>query len=287
MIKAIFKKNLSINIINILILLAIFFALLIFLKELLTHFYKSDYRRNLTPSNQKQQVTLNINDYETILKNNPFGIQELTLRLITSTENREIPTADIKLVGTVAGDDRYAYAIFQSRENFQETFKLGEKVFDYGILKKVEKNKAILKNDSKLIEIPLQEIIKIDNVSNLPHTTQSTTIAKSLTGGTFLVDKKKIIQAIDNPNELLTDARLHPNFIDGRQEGFILREVRNNGIYHNLGLQNGDILLKINDYSITNPESALQAFYSLRGLETIRVDIIRDGTRRTLTYIVK
>ncbi len=95
------------------------------------------------------------------------------------------------------------------------------------------------------------------------------------------------MQAIDNPSEVLIDACLQPNFIDGRQEGFILKKVKNNGIYSNLGLQDGDVLLKINDYSITNPESALQPFHAIRGLETIKVDIIRDGTRKTLTYINK
>ncbi len=230
---------------------------------------------------------MNFNDYEIIIKNNPFGIHELGLKLLGSGENRQAPISDIKLVGTISGHNKYAFAIFQDKNNRQETIRVGGKVFDYGILKKVEKDKAIIQNDSQILEIPLQDILKIQELSNVRGDSQSSGIVRSLSSGTYVVDKKRILNAIDNPNELMTDARLQPNFVDGRQEGFILREVKNNGIYHNLGLQNGDILLRINEYSIGNPETALQAFYAMRGLETVQLDIIRNGNRTTLTYLIK
>lgn len=287
MIKTIFNKNYLLNTINILISLFICYALLILIKDFLIHFHKTDNTKSVTSPIITQEPPLTISDYERILKNNPFDIQASNFDLLTFSENKETTISDIKLVGTILGNKSHTYAILQDKNNSQEIFKIGEKVYDYGILKKVESDKVVIEKNSRLVEIPLQEIIKIEDFQNITKTHQTTSIAKSLSDGTFLVDKRRILQAIDNPSELLTDARLQPNFIDGRQEGFILREVRNNGIYSNLGLQDGDVLLKINDYSITNPESALQAFYAIRGLETIKVDIIRDRTRKTLTYIIK
>ncbi len=285
-------KNISfLTALNIFISLLLVVSLFFFLREFLFYFYntsKKDSQATLS-SIKQPQVLKNFNDYEIIIKNNPFGIQEPGLKLLSSSENRQAPITDIKLVGTISGHYKHSYAIFSDKNNIQETIRVGQKVFDYGILKKVEKDKAIIQDGSKTLEIPLQDILKIQEISN-PHARgdiQSTSFAKSLSAGTYMLDKKKILHTIDNPNELMTDARLQPNFIDGRQEGFILREVKNNGIYQNLGLQNGDVLLRINEYSITNPETALQAFYAMKGLDRIQLDIVRNGNKMTMTYLIK
>ena len=90
-----------------------------------------------------------------------------------------------------------------------------------------------------------------------------------------------------NPAQMMTDARLRPNNVSGRDEGFILSEVKPGGIYQSLGLQDGDVLLRINDYDISNPERALQAFTALRGLDRVQIDLIRSGARMTMTYQIQ
>ena len=85
----------------------------------------------------------------------------------------------------------------------------------------------------------------------------------------------------------MTDARFIPNVVDGRQQGFILRELKPGGIYQSLGLQNEDILLRINEYDISTPDTALQAFIALRGLDRADLDIVRNGSKMTMTYQIR
>jgi general secretion pathway protein C len=94
-------------------------------------------------------------------------------------------------------------------------------------------------------------------------------------------------QASDNPTQIMTDARLRPHKRNGREEGFLLSEVKTGGIYHSLGLRNGDVLLRINEYDISNPEIALQAFTALRGMDRIQIDLLRAGSKMTMTYQIK
>ncbi|MFN3396727.1 MAG: hypothetical protein ACK4Z9_08060, partial [Thermodesulfovibrionales bacterium] len=115
----------------------------------------------------------------------------------------------------------------------------------------------------------------------------ATSLVRSSGNNTFIVNQEGILHALENPSQLMTDARLQPNYVNGRQEGFMLREVRNGGIYQSLGLQNGDVLLRINNYDITNPEIALQAFTALKGMDRVGLDIIRNGTRMTLNYQIR
>jgi general secretion pathway protein C len=86
---------------------------------------------------------------------------------------------------------------------------------------------------------------------------------------------------------MMTDARLRPNLVNGKEEGFVLSEVRPGGIYHSLGLQDGDVLLRINEYDVSNPEKALQAFTALKGMERVQIDLIRAGSKMTMTYQIK
>jgi len=102
-----------------------------------------------------------------------------------------------------------------------------------------------------------------------------------------MIDQQKILQALERPDQIMTDARFTPHMVDGRQQGFILREVKPQGIYSGLGLQNGDILLRINEYSISSAESALQALTALRGIDRAQLDIIRNGSNMTMTYQIR
>ncbi len=45
--------------------------------------------------------------------------------------------------------------------------------------------------------------------------------------------------------------------------------------------------MRINEYDISDPERALQAFTALRGLDRIQLDLIRNGAKMTMTYQIK
>lgn len=274
---------------NVLISVLLVLSILFLARDVLSFLYKSGKPETVTlyPINKQEEAVRNFSDYESLQHNNPFGYSNTKITLISSSQERRTDAGDIKLVGTVSGSNRYSFGIFADKDNRQETVRVGKMVFDYGILKEVQKNKALIQTDSGIIEIPLQDILNIQEVSVFSRNVQSSDFIKSVSTGTYMVDKKMILHAIDNPNELMTDARLQPNIIDGKQEGFILREVKNNGLYQKLGLQNGDVLLRINEYNIVNPESALQAFYAMRGLDRIQLDIVRGGNRMTMTYLIK
>jgi general secretion pathway protein C len=197
--------------------------------------------------------------------------------------------SDIKLIGTISGSQQQGYAIFLNNNSQQEVVKTGESVTGIGTLKEVLKDKVVIQGAEGIDEIPFAEINVVEDGSrqqgkNVGAGTISPSFVKSMGGGAYLVDQKSILHALDKPNQLMTDARLQPNMVSGRQEGFVLREVKGGGIYHTLGLQNGDVLLRINSMDISSPDSALQAFTALRGMDRVNLDIIRNGSRMTLNY---
>jgi general secretion pathway protein C len=63
--------------------------------------------------------------------------------------------------------------------------------------------------------------------------------------------------------------------------------VKPQGIFGTVGIRNGDVLLRINDFPIDSPEKAIQSFVSLKGQSRIKLDLVRDGQPTTFTYDIR
>jgi type II secretion system protein C len=277
------KRTGFLIIINIALSILLVFSLLILLRDLLNPGFKiKDSRVNPLKGDNNGRIGegRGLKDYEPILKNNPFGFQGGELRHITAENPMPL---EMRLIGTVSGGPDYA--IFMSRDGKQEVFKKGERIFNSGILEKVYADKVVINEGGMRRNLPLSDIITIETKG--PEDSRPSSLARRSGNNSFIISQEGILHAIDNPAQLMTDARLQPNYVNGRQEGFMLREVRSGGIYQSLGLQNGDVLLRINSYEITNPEIALQALTALKGMDRVDLDIIRNGVRMTLTYLIR
>ena len=113
-----------------------------------------------------------------------------------------------------------------------------------GRLREVRKDRVVLSEGGRREEVLLSDIVKVTDISPVQPEQRESGLARNVGERSFVVDQRKILNAIENPNQLMTEARLQPNLVDGKQNGFVLREVRNNGIYQSLGLRNGDVLFK-------------------------------------------
>ncbi|HXX53382.1 MAG TPA: type II secretion system protein N [Thermodesulfovibrionales bacterium] len=273
--------------INLFLSLVLLFFLLLFARDILSGFSQKREKASVPPRVRLQPPKRGLQEYAGILKSNPFGFAGGQLKELSVAKEGSVAQSDITLIGTISGSARNSYGIFMDKSGKQELVKVGEPVFGLGKLKRVESERAYVSEQGREVKIPMAEILTIKEVNPSPGGGTASDIARSVGKGMFLVDQKKILHALENPNELMTDARLQPNLVNGKQEGYILREVRNGGIYQSLGLQNGDALLRINEYNISNPENALQAFTALRGMDRVQVDIVRDGAKMTLTYQIR
>jgi general secretion pathway protein C len=227
-------------------------------------------------------------EYSPIFKNNPFGFSGGEIRLLNASMSTGGQQANVVLIGTVVGPKELSCGVFKDSSGMQDVFKVGEPVLGLGVLYKVEKDKVFIRQGEKTIEIPLEDVkVKEINKTASEGSRFTSSFAKKIGKSTYIVDQRKVQEAISNPSQMMTDARLRPNNVNGKGEGFILSEVKPGGIYHSLGLQNGDVLLRINEYDMSNPERALQAFTALKGLDRVQIDLVRAGSKMTMTYQIK
>jgi len=236
-----------------------------------------------------RQETEGLKKYEILLQKNPFGISAGSLKDNSSgaEQTGSATSANMILTGTISGNSRDSYAVFTGGDGKQSIFRSGGTITGLGELRSGEKYAALIKQKGKVTKISMVDV-NAPITQQISKGTDAASGPEQLSGkGDFLIDQKSLQSAMANPTQIMMDARLFPNLVKDRQEGFILREIRKDGFYDHLGLQNGDVLLQVNGSSISSPENALQAFMALKGMDRVKLDIIRNSNRLTLNYQIR
>ncbi len=271
---------------NLLIVIAILAGGLITVRNLLTPVKVNKYRIKEKPvekSLSEAFPSLNL-----LLNKNPFGVEEDSPR-DTSPDAEKGWT----LLGTIYDQHGRGVALFLDPTRQQRLYFTGQEIEGLGRLLSVGLEEAVIQGSRRLVlkRKALEDLLKpppkVERVKYTPPEVKRVPFVKRSSSGEYIVDRFKVQEAVEHPEQLMTDARLQPAFRDGKQYGFILKEVRPGGIYHNLGLRNNDVLLKINEFDITDPEAALRAFTELKGAEEIKLHLLRNGKKITLRYIIQ
>ena len=208
----------------------------------------------------------------------------------------EQPPVPVKLVGTVAGNSLYSYAVIE--DPFQRTnkiFKLNDTIAPNIKLLEIHRNRITISRDGKTEEIELgaQETA----ATTQPRTpgpprpvTPATSPASEVTQqspSTFVVDRESVEAATQDMNKLLTQARLVPNFTGGAADGFRIFSIVPESLFEKAGLRNGDIIHSINGVELKDPEKAFQIYQLLKDTDRFAIDLVRAGQNLSLNYEVR
>ncbi len=220
---------------------------------------------------------------------NPFGIPGGKLERITAKTGAAQSALEVKVVGIIAWPGGRGYAMLSSPSIPQDVYRAGREIPGVGRLKAVYPYKVIITSGGKDVELKLIEdsAMPVSAPEAIKPAGGRGEFARRTSDNAFSVDREALRESLENPQKLMTDARMVPNMEGASQHGFILREIRPGGIYQKLGLKNGDVLLRVNEFEISDTESALQAFTALKGLDRVALDIVRGGANMTLTYSVQ
>jgi general secretion pathway protein C len=67
----------------------------------------------------------------------------------------------------------------------------------------------------------------------------------------------------------------------------MLSAIRPNSAYSQLGLVDGDVILRINDHDTTSPAKLLDAWAQLKDADRIEIDLERECETVRKTYVVR
>ncbi|HSB18982.1 MAG TPA: type II secretion system protein GspC [Anaeromyxobacteraceae bacterium] len=100
---------------------------------------------------------------------------------------------------------------------------------------------------------------------------------RKLADNQYEIPKRVIDQSLSNLNTIATQARIVPSFKNGVANGFKLFSIQPGSLYSSIGIENGDVIQRINGYEINSPDKALEIYQKLREASHVTIDLERNG----------
>ncbi|MFO7157010.1 MAG: type II secretion system protein GspC [Pseudomonadota bacterium] len=208
---------------------------------------------------------------------------------------------NLTLVGTmVANRPEWSFAtIRKSGGEHVGVYLVGDEIEGATVLE-IERLRVILLNQGRKEYIAIDES-KTGELQRLASATPTPSATSSRGGApqvepaevrqvgndTYEISREDVERQLANLSALATQARVVPSFKDGKANGFKIFSIRPGSLYQKIGLQNGDVIRKINGYAIDSPEKALELYAKLRESSRIEVELERRGKVQTKTVNVR
>ena len=139
--------------------------------------------------------------------------------------------------------------------------------------------RLVIQSDEKVVEIttegrnvPSRDILLASNA------------VQRIDDGRFILSKELRSLATQDPLAFVNEAGAAPTVMGLMPTGFLLSFVRPGGIVERMGLQQGDILVSVNDIRLARLTDAFAAYAALRGADTITLRLLRKGSPLAKTY---
>jgi general secretion pathway protein C len=102
----------------------------------------------------------------------------------------------------------------------------------------------------------------------------------------YEIDRTVLDSTLGDLNKIATQARIVPSFENGVANGFKLFSIQPGSLYAAIGIENGDVIQRINGYEINSPEKALEIYQKLKESGHITVQGKRGSSPYTYEYNV-
>lgn len=189
---------------------------------------------------------------------------------------------ELDLWGTVtATSDDISYAVIEDRKKREQSlFQVGDRVAG-AVIKKIDRNRIILhvNGQDQVLEV---DFTRTASVQPGP----APTLPEPETGTT----ETGFSQEPSTPGlpSLMKQARIRPFFSDGKPDGLLLYGIRNDSVFQQIGLKNGDIVKSINGSDTLSAQDAVTLYQSLDAsleeISDIRFTVLRRGKIQDIVY---
>jgi general secretion pathway protein C len=231
-----------------------------------------------------------LSDYQVILQRNIFNSAAPGLGTLSDADTLgksaapAAPRPNLTLFGTVVAGARSLGVIHTGQET--KAFRTGDELPGGGRIEEIGRNFVRIKYPGGMEETLHLQLGESTRETSPAAAGADGSSVKAVGENRWVIPGSVAEQARGNLNELLKQARMEPNIVAGRTEGFVVKMIRPKSLLDLLGIQRGDVLLQVNGMPLDGPEKALQIFQQLREAKHLSINLQRNGTPMNFEYEV-
>ncbi len=195
-------------------------------------------------------------------------------------------TGKLKLLGTAIRDvGRSSAAIENLQDHKQTLYFLQETIEGFGQLAVITRDGVTIKQGNRQGYLPLAD----ESAKPVPISITTPPTPKRSAAPT-VIDRRQLKQNLSDVSKLLTEAHAMPYYDltnNGKLEGWQFIEIKPKSILDQLGLQQRDVVLRINGTPVVDPGTMLRLLQEIQHERLVKVDLIRESERQTFAYEIR
>jgi general secretion pathway protein C len=184
---------------------------------------------------------------------------------------------DIDLKGTVACNSSFGYIFIEERGSHkQKLYRIGDNIGSAKLIK-ITRNTATLRSEGREITLKVKSTIEGSLLPDSPNSG----IPRSMT-----LSKKAVNENLNDLKSIMNQAVVRPFFNEGVQDGYIVSNIAPNSLYEKMGLQNGDVIININNKPIQSAADLLQMVNLMQSGSRTALNVRRNGRIEAINYSI-
>lgn len=190
--------------------------------------------------------------------------------------------AKIRLIGVVMGDRGGVFAIVEELSSKKQIlYRLHDQIADLGEVSEIRRDGMIVRRgeQEEWLELGSSETPAVAGGGSDASVSQAPGAPVQK-----VVDRREVELAMSDLPKLLTQARAVPYMVNGTVNGFRIDYIAPTSFYEKIGVQVGDILQRVNGVDIRDSSSMLSLLQQLKNERVVKLDMVRNNQRSTVTY---
>lgn len=181
---------------------------------------------------------------------------------------------NLRLVGTTVWGEKSSVIIEDLSKGTQGLYRLGDIIKEFKITKILQDIVTLTKKDRELV-------LKLAK-GGAP--LQSGEFVRKVDKNSWMLSADKVTDMVSNINQYAGQIFAFQHYENGKPAGFLIRHLKQGNDFEKMGIENGDIIKKVNDLEINNLSDVLKTVYKVGNDTSFHVEVIRNGQTETLNY---
>jgi len=237
-------------------------------------------------------------DYNGILERDlfrSFQADEINndLQKESRTASSEPVTEKLRLLGTVAGNEKVARAVIEDlRTKEQNSYATGD--FVHGArIEKIERERIILlnKDGQEMLNFYVASGDSVSGKSDVKVAAAKnqnvSDIVKVVSPTEREINKKAFLAKVGRMDAVLRMVKLSPYVVNNEEKGLRITGLEGLSVASYVGLGNGDVIQGINGQTITDKRKAFQVLRRAQEIPSSNIDFLRGTERKRLSFRIK
>ena len=194
----------------------------------------------------------------------------------TSREKPNLPPdiLNLRLVGTTVFGEKSSVIIEDLTNGSQGFYRLGDIIKGFTLTK-------ILKDSATLTKKDQQFVLRLSPGGTPP---QSEEFARKAGKDSWMVSADKLTDMVSNIDQYAGQLFAYQHRENGKPAGFRIRHLIKGNDFEKLGIENGDIIKKVNGLEVNDIPDVLKTVYKLSDDTDFQMEVERNGQTETLNY---